>query len=82
MTTPAAAAGYFCLSLFFPCPDPPPPATVTVCPSIQQRGALFQQKLADELAAAGPAVQSLAGEWLDLRDAARACRKAGAGKKP
>jgi hypothetical protein len=77
MTTPTAAAGYFCLSLFFPCPDPPT-ATVTVCPSIQQRGALYQNKLADELSAAGPAVQSMAAEWLDLRDQARACRR----KKP
>jgi hypothetical protein len=47
-----------------------------VCPLIAERGASWQQQLrAERLAAAGsPRTDEALGEWLSLRDQARACR--------
>lgn len=54
----------------------PRPATVATCPVIVERGVAWQRALREErlTAAPSPRTDEALGEWLSLRDQARACR--------
>ncbi len=57
--------------------EPAPRAmALAVCPVIVERSAIWQRELHEErlAAAASPHTDEALGEWLSLRDQARACR--------
>lgn len=59
------------------CFGEPAPAAHAACPSLVPRARAFQSRLAGELRALPPgtATEAALGEWLALRDQARACRR-------
>lgn len=57
----------------------PPPVTVTACPRVVAHAADWQSRAAAGARKASPEVQEIVGEWINLRDQARAC--AAVGKK-